>query len=172
MELIDTTTAVSIIKKKRKQAINNLPAKKKQFLIKENKDCVELSLYKKSEITQEVAIKNIAKLKIVFSDLTQDFYTLLITEMRKRGFSNERFNDATDHVIGTCIYPKPTIAQFLSFNHIIETLTYRQIMKRNDTDRGIMNLYTSADIDGNMLFVRNEDFKKLRLKKWKVKNTR
>jgi len=127
--------------------------------------CFEISTYQ-GGLSAKNVIKNIAKIKIAFSNLPIEFYDLLNTRIKEKGFSDEQFRDAVNHVIDTCVYPQPTIAQFLSFDKKVELFTYEQMLKKNDEQRGIMRYYTSVEINGGRLFVSNENFKKYPFKKW------
>lgn len=58
---------------------------------------------------------------------------------KEEGFTDERFRDAVHTVIKTCVYPTPTIAQFISFDKRIKTLNYDQFLKL--CDEGLGNNY-------------------------------
>jgi len=51
----------------------------------------------------------------------------LIERAREIGFSDERLKSAVNHVIDNCIYPTPTIAEFISFDVKVKTYTYLQV---------------------------------------------
>lgn len=112
-------------------------------------------------------IQNIAKIKIAFPSLPIEFYDLFSTRIKEKGFSDKRLIDSVNNVIDTCIYPFPTIAQFLSYDQKIETFTYKQMLRKNDQERGIMSKYISVDIEGERLFVSKENFDKYEFKTWK-----
>lgn len=60
-------------------------------------------------------MESIKKIKLAFPDLPAGFYDVLSERIKSKGFSDERLNDAVNHVIDTCKYPKPTVANFISF---------------------------------------------------------
>ena len=116
-----------------------------QISEKENNEYSEISVYS-GELTQRSLIKNIAKIKIAFPDLDKGFYSILIEMARDCNFSDERFEDAVKNVICTCVYPRPTVAQFLSWDKKIKLYTYDQILKLNNELNGNAFKYYKAVI--------------------------
>jgi hypothetical protein len=88
----------------------------------------ELSVYK-GVLSTPCVIKNIAKVKSAFPLLQEGFYEIFSQRIIDTGFCDERLTDAINHVIDTCIYPTPTIAQFISFDKKVKTYTYHQIVR-------------------------------------------
>lgn len=74
-----------------------------------------VSVYK-GELTSQGIIEGLAAIKKAFPLLTQDFYDILIDRLNANEFNNDRFHDAVVNVIDTCIYPTPTIANFISYD--------------------------------------------------------
>jgi len=74
-----------------------------------------ISIYK-GKLTQQSVLKNIAIIKKAFPLLPLDFYDVFIDRIKANGFTDERLTDAVNHVIDTCPYPTPTIANFISFD--------------------------------------------------------
>jgi len=60
------------------------------------------------------------------------FFEVFNDMLRVSGFSDQRLRDAVDHVIQNCVYPNPTIAQFLSWDKRIKVLTYEEMLKKAD----------------------------------------
>lgn len=50
--------------------------------------------------------------------------------VRESNFTDERLRDAVKHVICTCPYPTPTIANFISFDKKIKLNTYDEMLKK------------------------------------------
>ncbi len=94
-----------------------------QLRIKEKHS--ELSMYK-GKITEEVFKQGVKKLTVAFSGLKQDFLKLLLELLKENEFSNERYLDAVQHVICTCKYPSPTIADFIQYDKFIIVYTPEQ----------------------------------------------
>lgn len=91
----------------------------------------DISIYK-GELTQKNIVSNVAIIKKSFPSLPTGFYDVLIDRLKANEFSDQRLNDAVNHVIDTCIYPTPTIANFISFDKKIKTYTYNQVIDMLD----------------------------------------
>ena len=85
----------------------------------------EISIYS-GELTKECVAFNLQKVKNAFPALSPDFYTVFMDRVKDNGFSNNRLTDAVQYVIDNCVYPQPTIAQFISFDKKIKLYTYEQ----------------------------------------------
>ncbi len=84
-----------------------------------------ISIYK-GALTTQGWIKGLKLIKLTFPTLFPGFHDVLAERLKANGFSNERFLDSVNHVIDTCTYPTPTIADFISFDRKIKTYTYGQ----------------------------------------------
>ena len=93
-----------------------------------------LSIYK-DELTKECIVECNLIIRQAFPTLTQGFFVQLNRLIKENSFTDQRLREATDHVISTCIYPQPTIAQFLSYDTRIELYSYKDIVKMTDTNR-------------------------------------
>ena len=88
----------------------------------------ELSIYK-GTLSTPCVIKNITRIKNAFPSLPEGFYEIFSDRLINDGFNDERLTDAVNYVIDTCIYPTPTIAQFISFDKRIKIYRYLEIVK-------------------------------------------
>ena len=77
-------------------------------------------------------IENIAKIKFAFPSLPLEFYDVLSDRIKAQGFSDARLQDAVNHVIDTCHYPTPTIADFISFDKKFKVFTHEEMLKKLD----------------------------------------
>lgn len=91
----------------------------------------ELSIYD-GTLSTPIIIKNIARIKNSFPALPEGFYEVFSQRIVEQKFNDARLSDAVNHVIDTCIYPTPTIAQFISFDKKIKIYKYFEIMKMVD----------------------------------------
>ena len=66
-------------------------------------------------MTIECIVINVEKIRQAFPNLTKDFYDILCERLKAHNFTDEELSDAVNHVIDTCKYPTPTIAEFISF---------------------------------------------------------
>jgi len=66
-------------------------------------------------MTAQTTIANVAKIKLSFPTLKEGFFDILIARMKAYKASDVEFKRAVDHVIDTCKFPTPQIADFISF---------------------------------------------------------
>ena len=88
----------------------------------------EISLYK-GELTPKVTAECCVKIKKAFPDLPADFFEILQEMIKSEEFSDQCFRDSVTYVIKTCVYPKPTIAQFISWDRVFKIHTYLEYCK-------------------------------------------
>ena len=117
--------------------------------ISQLKECNnEISTYK-GPLTGKVLFGEIAKIQAAFSALPKEFYDILSSRLADNGFTDDRLKDAVNHVIDNCIYPTPTIAQFISFDKRIKVYKYPEIVKMvEDGDMNAFNRYKRIEMDG------------------------
>jgi hypothetical protein len=103
----------------------------------------EISIYN-GELTTQCIVNSVATIKKSFPVLTIDFFDVLTDRLKANNFSDDRLKDAISHVIDTCIYPAPTIAQFISFDKKYKVFTYEQMLKK--WDDGIGDSYRAVKL--------------------------
>lgn len=91
----------------------------------------ELSIYK-GDLTKKGIAENMAFIKAAFPKLDKLYFSILKEMIKDDGFVDERLKDAVKHVIKTCVYPEPTIANFLSYDKNIKVYDYNQYLKLVD----------------------------------------
>jgi hypothetical protein len=64
-----------------------------------------------------------------FPTLPKGFYDILADRIKENGFCDDRLNDSINHVIDNCIYPQPTIAQFISYDKKVKLYNHNDIVK-------------------------------------------
>jgi len=86
---------------------------------------------------------------------------------KENNFTDIRLADAVKHVICTCQYPQPTIAQFISFDRRVKVYTYAQYCKLCEEGDG--KNYQPVAIDGNIqpVWAHINDINKYNLQLWK-----
>lgn len=92
---------------------------------------MSISVYE-GNLTTENWIDNVKRMKKAFPALPEGFYDVLAERVTEHTFTDERMSDAVKNVIDTCIYPQPTIAQFISFDRRIKILTYEDMLRKTD----------------------------------------
>jgi hypothetical protein len=97
--------------------------------------------------------KNFAKIKASFPGLAPDYFNVLSDMLFEYGFSDERLIDAVNHVISTCVYPQPTIANFLSFDKKVRLYTYQEMCDKVHNQGAIVwSLHDKVSINGKVFW--------------------
>jgi hypothetical protein len=91
----------------------------------------EISLYE-GKLGARCLVDSIATIQKAFPSLPIGFFDVFTDRLADNGFSDDRLKDAVRHVIDTCIYPTPTIAQFISFDKKIKIYKYPEIVQMVD----------------------------------------
>lgn len=125
-----------------------------------------ISLYN-DVLTPECVVQNTAKIEIAFPSLPTEFHKLFQQRIKDKGFTDKRLTDAVNNVIDTCVYPQPTIANFLNYDKNVEIYTYYQMVEMNNETRNPFQYFTKIDIGiEKPMYVRNEIFEKYNFKLW------
>jgi hypothetical protein len=103
-----------------------------------------------------------------FPQLPGGFYEVLNRRLKEKEFTDERLKDAVNHVIDTCQYPVPTVANFISYDKCIQIFTYADLVKQLNDDRRAWDYYDQVKVPGVDLprYVKKEDAAKYHLVKW------
>lgn len=56
------------------------------------------------------------------------FLDILKHRLEMNGFSKKRVQDSIDHVIDNCIYPTPSVANFITFDKTIKFYSYEEMI--------------------------------------------
>jgi len=127
----------------------------------------EVSIYE-GELTTDCVINNIAKLKKAFPALPKEFYDVLADRIKEHNFNNQRLSDSIDSVIDNCVYPTPTIAQFIGYDEKINLYNYHDIIKMNDKTGIAFKCYRPIKYKdlSKPLYASVEDIERFNLEKW------
>lgn len=137
------------------------------FRKKENN--YEISIYQ-GELTNKGIAQNFALAKAAFPKLEELYFTILKAMLKDDNFGDERLKDAVMHVIKTCVYPEPTIANFLRYDKNIKVYDYNQYLKLVD-ELGLktQDLYKSIRFDSAQnkpAWAHVNDIEKYNLELW------
>lgn len=105
------------MKKLDQYSLKNLPTCQKN----------KISLYQ-GQLTKKNVALNELKIKATFPSLPAEFYKVLANRIKENNFSDARLSDAVNHVIDNCVYPQPTIAQFISYDKEVKLYSYAEFM--------------------------------------------
>jgi len=85
-----------------------------------------------------------------FPALPPGFYDIFSDRLKANGFCDERIKDAVSHVIDTCPYPTPTIANFISFDKKIKLYTYQEMVKKSEEwGPGVWETFKAIKLPGH-----------------------
>ena len=131
----------------------------------------ELSIYKTGTISPEVLASGIKTIANAFPDLPKGWYDVLKDMMKNEGFNDRRFSDAVKNLVKNCIYPKPTIANVLSFDKTVKAFTYDELLKATndyspESRRNYLMMYDKVNYYGEMRYCRKEEITRYELPKW------
>ena len=133
---------------------------------------MSISVYS-GELSTRTVIDGIKKIKAAFPNLPPDFYDILSDRIKENGFSDMRFVNAINHVIDTCKYPTPTIADFIGYDKQIKLYSYDEMLvKINFAGNSVSfqwdNYKPVKFMDREKLvWVHNDDISKYKLKIYK-----
>ena len=118
-----------------------------------------LSLYS-GELTPKVVSESMAELKAAFPALPAEFFVMLSRRVKDNEFSDERLKDSVRHVIDTCVYPSPTIAQFIGFDKKVRLFTYYEMCEKVTQAGGdgkLWDYYEIKKINGKNFWFSKSD---------------
>lgn len=128
-------------------------------------DGYSVSVYT-GELNTKIIIDNVKRIKNAFPALPPGFYDVFSARLRDAGFTDERLTDAVNNVIDTCIYPMPTIAQFISWDKRITLLSYEQMLRKtSEMGEWIWSHYKAVKLPGREkhVWIHVDDIKKYRI---------
>ncbi len=139
-------------------------------LFKKKEHNYELSIYK-GELSKKGITENFALIKAAFPKLENLYFDILKEMLKDEGFVDDRLKDSVKNVIKTCVYPEPTIANFLSYDKNMKVYDYNQYLKLVDEiGAKTSDLYKSVRF-GNAqkpAWVHVNDIQKYKLTLWNV----
>lgn len=135
-------------------------------------DSFEISIYN-DKLTPECVGENTVKLKQSFPALPNGFYDVFYERLKANNYTDKRLNDAIGHVIDNCIYPTPTIAQFISFDKRMKLYSYEDVLKINDQTQSAFQTYRPVRFSDNPkpIYAHVNDIVEYKLKEWKNEPT-
>ena len=122
-----------------------------------------ISVYR-GELTSDCIIECNLIVKQAFPSLDVGFFTHFNRLIKEDKFSDDRLRKAVDHVIRSCVYPQPTVAQFLSYDKRIKLYCYNELVKMTDTNRNIFEDYNFVESLGKYAHIND-------IEQWDLKAT-
>lgn len=119
-------------------------------------ECYELSTFTDGWDHRKNA-ESIKRIKQAFPNLNDDYFDVLFEMLKKENFTSQRFSEAVDYVIKTCVYPTPTIAQFLRYNRTVKLYDYGQMIDAAEKNKDIFSERLPIQIDGYVFWAKKKD---------------
>lgn len=104
-----------------------------------------MSVYK-GDLTTQFVIESSAKLMKSFPALPKEFFEIFGDRIKDNEFNDSRLNDAVNYVIDNCVYPTPTIAQFISFDRNVKLYSYDDMIKKTNENKKAFEIYKSVKV--------------------------
>lgn len=140
-----------------RETLMSLQPSSKNISIHDGGECF-LSVYT-GGLTPPALVEQTTRVLQAFPSLPNSFADLLIERVKDKGFSDDRLRDAVNHVIDTCPYPTPTLANFLSFDKRIKILTYNELVSFVTKGEASFQDYAKIKITGRLHYVKLSDKK-------------
>lgn len=110
----------------------------------------EVSIYGQGKVSTKTFAECIIRIKKAFPDLPDGWYDILEELLDAEKFTDKRFIDAAKNLIINCQYPKPTIANILSYDKKMQLYTYDELIKlttdlSNESRRLFLQKYEIKD---------------------------
>ena len=140
------------------------------FQSKDIQDNNAISIYS-GALTQPVVVASVVQIKSAFPSLPAGFYDVFISRVKENGFCDERLVDAVNYVIDNCIYPTPTIANFISFDRTIKFRTHEEMCKEAMTYQQVWKEWLPVKMPNmpKTVWIFANDIEKYNLKTFIVK---
>jgi hypothetical protein len=126
-----------------------------------------LSVYT-GQLTLRTVLEQNLEIAKAFPQLPEGFYETLNRRIKEKKFTDIRLRDAVNHVIDTCQYPVPTVANFISYDKSVQIFTYTDLVKQLNEDKRAWDYYDQVKVPGldKPGYARKEDVIKYNLEKW------
>ncbi len=85
-----------------------------------------LSVYS-GECTKPCVIEQCSVIRAAFPELDDSFFKLFVKIVMADQVPDKKLIDAVGHVVRTCVYPKPTIGAFLSYDKTVRAYSHREM---------------------------------------------
>lgn len=105
----------------------------------------EISIYS-GALTKQTIAESTVKIKGAFPALPLTFFDVFADRIKDNKFTDERLIASVNYVIDNCVYPSPTIAQFLSYDKRVKLYSYNDMLKIAETNVKAFDQYKAVRI--------------------------
>jgi len=82
--------------------------------------------------------------------------------IKEERFCDNRLTDAVKHLIKTCIYPTPTLANLLTYDRRYKLYTYSELVRKVDEMGAVaFDLFEKREINGTLYWVSKQEIDQL-----------
>ena len=120
------------------------------------------------ELTAQTVVACVAKIKAAFPALPKGFYDTFTGRIVEGKFCDERLKDAVNYVIDTCVYPTPTIANFISYDKAVKFKTWYDMTKEGCWDTFLPVKFPDRP---KVVWIHANDIRAFNLEKYLVNKT-
>lgn len=106
-----------------------------------------MSVYSDS-LTTVTIIEQVKRIKMAFPSLPAGFYDVLMERVKAKNFTDQRLIDAISHLIDTCRYPLPVIADIVSWDRQVRLYTYREVASMAYPEGNIFDEFKAVEVPG------------------------
>ena len=126
-----------------------------------------LSIYC-GELTTRILLEQNIEIAKAFPQLPESFFEVFNRRIKEKEFTDQRLKDAVNHVIDTCQYPVPTVANFISYDKEVQIFTHNDLLKQLNEDKKAFDYYDLIKVPGldKPRYARKEDIIKYKLERW------
>lgn len=145
-----------------------LKANENKTAIKVADGVYSVSKYAEQPLTKQGKAEVIVNLHSAYPDMQKSYVNMVIRMFEINGFSDQRALDSVIHVISTCQYKLPTIANFISFNQECRLYSWHQMTNMVAKHEAVWSDYTMVKVDfqEKPLYISNKDYPNSKLEKY------
>jgi len=116
----------------------------------------EISIYS-GELTDNTLAFGLKKLSAAFPQLEPIFFNLLTERIKVNGFTDERLIDSINFLIDNFTYPKPSIANVISFDKRIKLYDYDEVAKLVTNKETRFENFAKIRRNGTLFWIKKTD---------------
>jgi hypothetical protein len=119
------------------------------------------------QLTSKGILKYIKMIRDAFPDLPSGFYQVLAERIKENEFTDQRLADAVKHVIDTCVYPRPTVGNFISYDKKVRLYTYEEMLTK---EKELWNTHKPLRLPNRekLLWAHTDDIRMFNLQQYEV----
>ena len=126
-------------------------------MLKTQEGSHEISIYTGGVLTARVLATNIKKLQAAFPKQQPVFFNLLTERLIANGFTDERIEDAVNHLIDNFAYKELNIADVVRFDKRVKLYTYQEVASLVTQNKASFEDFEIREINGRKMRIKKSD---------------